>query len=117
MNDRYLDLRSYASALLRRWWLIVCLVLAFASVGLALSLYLRATSTIYEAQALVLISKPRYQVELEPKIKSSQDAVPASATVVARLQTLSLVAQGAEVEAAVQRRLGDRLPVERRHPG
>jgi uncharacterized protein involved in exopolysaccharide biosynthesis len=99
-----------------RWRLILVTTIGFAAVGLAVSLLILFNAPLYESQALVLVSKPRYQVELETKIKSTQDPVASTAVSMAalnaRLITISTLAVAPEVEAAVQKRLADRLPAD-----
>jgi len=67
-NNNELELRDYIEVLLRQKWIIVLVFLVTAiSAGVG-ALYL--VKPVYQASALLMISKPGYQVELEPKIKT-----------------------------------------------
>ena len=69
MDDKELELRDYIEVLLRQKWIIILVFLVTAiSAGVG-ALYL--VKPVYQASALLMISKPTYQVELEPKIKTS----------------------------------------------
>src|SRR5262249_5686677 len=106
-------------ALARNWSLILAttLVLAVLTAGLRL-LVLPNT---YDADAMILVANPRYQVDLESKFKSNQELLPGSAANVTalrtRLDTLAAVARTSEIEAAVRQRLADRLSGEDLRPG
>lgn len=68
MNSEELELRDYIEVLLRRKWIIILsfLVTTF-SAGIGAFFLVKPT---YEATVLLMVSKPGYQVELEPKIKT-----------------------------------------------
>jgi capsular polysaccharide biosynthesis protein len=106
-----IDYRRYAARLARRWRLITLVVAACTGLGVVASLYWATTAPVYEARALVLVSKPRYQLELEPKLKTNTEAFAATA-LSTRLPSLALIARSTEVEAAVQQRLAATLPAE-----
>jgi len=63
-----LELRDYIEVLLRHKWIIIFsfLITAF-SAGIGALFLVKPT---YEATALLMVSRPGYQVELEPKIKT-----------------------------------------------
>jgi len=67
-RNEELELRDYIEVLLRHKWIIIFsfLITAF-SAGIG-ALFL--VKPIYEATALLMVSRPGYQVELEPKIKT-----------------------------------------------
>lgn len=68
MDNKELELRDYIEVLLRQKWIIVLVFLVTAiSAGVG-ALYL--VKPVYQASALLMISKPGYQVEFEPKIKT-----------------------------------------------
>jgi len=104
---------SYVTLLLRRWPLILLVASAFAIVGYGASLILLATAPSYQSEALVMITRPRYQVELESKIKSNDDPMATSnmypGTMRSRGETLAILARSAEIEQAVQQKLANRL--------
>ena len=63
-----LELRDYIEVLLRHKWIIIfSFLITTFSAGIG-ALFL--VKPIYEATALLMVSRPGYQVELEPKIKT-----------------------------------------------
>jgi uncharacterized protein involved in exopolysaccharide biosynthesis len=93
-------------------------VVAVLAACLALFIFPRT----YDGEALVLVSRPRYEVELESKMKSSQEPLSSQAAqnvsaVRSRMDTLALIARSTEVESAVQQRLAAKLPAEELRPG
>jgi len=108
-----LDLKRCLRLLARRWRVVLGVALAFTALGLGVGLLLLVTAPTYTAEALVLIAKPRYSVELESKIRSNQDpvvnAAMSSAMLKARGDTLVILARAPGVESAVQRRLATQL--------
>jgi len=117
MDDHPLAWQHYVRALTRYWYVLVLAPLVIGGLVFAVSLYWVATSPVYEAQAQLLLSRPRYQPEFEAKFKNTPDAGPSNAlTISQRLQTLASIAQTGEVEREVQRQLADRLPAEQEEP-
>jgi uncharacterized protein involved in exopolysaccharide biosynthesis len=112
MGNLWSDPRTYVKAGMRHWWLIM--LVAAISAGVAAVVTLARPET-YEARAQVLITRPRYQLELEPKLKTTLDSGGVLAPA-ARMQTMVLIASSVEVEAAVQERLGDALSPSQRTP-
>jgi len=95
-NDE-LELRDYIEVLLRQKWIIILVFLVTAiSAGVG-ALYL--VKPVYQASALLMISKPRYQVELEPKIKTS---IPLEIS----LETYKNLIKSADLEEKVIKKLG-----------
>ncbi len=71
--EEEIDLREYINVLIKRKWLIICiLILALLAAGIVSFFIL---DPVYEATATLLFHKPRYEVTLEPKIRTqaSQD--------------------------------------------
>src|SRR5713226_1048693 len=109
MNDHLLSTGRYALLLAQRWRLILMTTAVTAAVALAASLYIAATAPIYEARALVLISSPRFQVELEPKLRTNQENY--TSTVLSnRLQVVLAFAGGPDIQDGVLRRLSNKSP-------
>jgi len=109
MDQPSVDLHRYALMLARQWRLVLLTAAVGALLALAVTEAMMLARPSYEARALVLITNPLYRIELEPKIKTGQDALnPVQSGV--RTQTLVVLARGREVEAAVQQRLGSALP-------
>jgi len=107
-NGEELELRDYIEVLLRRKWIIILVFFVTAiSAGVG-ALYL--VKPVYQATALLMISKPRYQVELEPKIKTP---IPLEIS----LETYKNLIKSADLEEKVVKKLGldqppDELTVE-----
>ncbi|MBA7694783.1 hypothetical protein ES703_103396 [subsurface metagenome] len=107
-NGEELELRDYIEVLLRRKWIIILVFFVTAiSAGVG-ALYL--VKPVYQASALLMISKPRYQVELEPKIKTP---IPLEIS----LETYKNLIKSADLEEKVIKKLGldqppDELTVE-----
>jgi len=107
-NGEELELRDYIEVLLRRKWIIILVFFVTAiSVGVG-ALYL--VKPVYQASALLMISKPGYQVELEPKIKTP---IPLEIS----LETYKNLIKSADLEEKVIKKLGldqppDELTVE-----
>ena len=100
VDDDSIDLRRYVLALLRYWWLI----LGLGVVGSLLAFTLSARAPVtYEATATVLIAKPRHQVTLDPRIRTTADATAVSAKALVTLassdEVLSEVATSAGASA------------------
>ncbi|TET53562.1 MAG: hypothetical protein E3J64_03355 [Anaerolineales bacterium] len=73
MEDEF-DLRGYVEVLLRGWkWILGAAVLAGAA-ALAVSLLSPPT---YEASALVIVTEPRYQLQLDPRFETTESWLPA----------------------------------------
>jgi len=96
-NGEELELRDYIEVLLRRKWIIILVFFVTAiSAGIG-ALYL--VKPVYQASALLMISKPRYQVELEPKIKTP---IPLEIS----LETYKNLIKSADLEEKVVKKLG-----------
>ena len=96
-NGEELELRDYIEVLLRRKWIIILVFFVTAiSAGVG-ALYL--VKPVYQATALLMISKPRYQVELEPKIKTP---IPLEIS----LETYKNLIKSADLEQKVIKKLG-----------
>ena len=96
-NGEELELRDYIEVLLRRKWIIILVFFVTAiSAGVG-ALYL--VKPVYQASALLMISKPRYQVELEPKIKTF---IPLEIS----LETYKNLIKSADLEEKVIKKLG-----------
>jgi uncharacterized protein involved in exopolysaccharide biosynthesis len=114
MQNGQLSWRHCVLLLASRWRLILLAGFVFGVLGGLIGLVLLYTSPVYESQALLLVSKPRYYIELESKIKSNPDPIASTAMTMAslnaRLQTLALLAISPEVGEGVKKRLGSHLP-------
>ena len=68
MQEEEIDLRKYINVLLKRKGVIILIFLiAVITAALVSYFYLKP---VYEASTILMISKPKYQVELEPKIQT-----------------------------------------------
>ena len=68
MDEEEIDLREYINVLLKRKGIIILIFLiAVITAALVSFFYLKP---VYEASTILMISKPKYQVELEPKIQT-----------------------------------------------
>jgi uncharacterized protein involved in exopolysaccharide biosynthesis len=68
MHEEEIDLREYINVLLKRKGIIILIFLiAVITAALVSYFYLKP---VYEASTILMISKPKYQVELEPKIQT-----------------------------------------------
>ena len=68
IQEEEIDLREYINVLLKRKSVII-LIFLFAVITAALVSYFYL-KPVYEASTILMISKPKYQVELEPKIQT-----------------------------------------------
>jgi len=68
MQEEEIDLREYINVLLKRKGIII-LIFLIAVVTAAVASYF-VLKPVYEASAILMISKPKYQVELEPRIQT-----------------------------------------------
>jgi uncharacterized protein involved in exopolysaccharide biosynthesis len=67
-QEEEIDLREYINVLLKRKGIIILIFLiAVITAALVSYFYLKP---VYEASTILMISKPKYQVELEPKIQT-----------------------------------------------
>jgi len=97
MDNKELELRDYIEVLLRQKWIIVLVFLVAAiSAGVG-ALYL--VKPVYQASAVLMISKPGYQVELEPKIKTP---IPLEISI----ETYKNLIRSADLERKVIKELG-----------
>ncbi|HEY7060859.1 MAG TPA: Wzz/FepE/Etk N-terminal domain-containing protein [Chloroflexota bacterium] len=119
MIPRWFDWRRCLLTLVHSWPLIVATTLIVAVLAGTYRLVLAPNT--YEADALVLVSRPRYQVELESKIKSNQEPLAGTALNLAamrsRLDTMAMLARSSEVERTVQQRLASSLSELEQQPG
>ncbi len=68
MQEEEIDLREYVNVLIKRKGVIILIFLiAVITAALVSYFYLKP---VYEASTILMISKPKYQVELEPKIQT-----------------------------------------------
>jgi len=68
IQEEEIDLREYINVLLKRKGIIVLIFLiAVITAALVSYFYLKP---VYQASTILMISKPKYQVELEPKIQT-----------------------------------------------
>jgi len=68
IQEEEIDLREYINVLLKRKGVIILIFLiAVITAALVSYFYLKP---VYEASTILIISKPKYQVELEPKIQT-----------------------------------------------
>ncbi len=68
IQEEEIDLREYINVLLKRKGVIILIFLiAVITAALVSFFYLKP---VYEASTILMISKPKYQVELEPKIQT-----------------------------------------------
>lgn len=97
MDNNELELRDYIEVLLRQKWIIILVFLVTAiSAGVG-ALYL--VKPVYQASALLMISKPGYQVELEPRIKTP---IPLEISI----ETYKNLIKSADLERKVIQKLG-----------
>jgi uncharacterized protein involved in exopolysaccharide biosynthesis len=81
--DGEIELRAYLALLLRRWWWIASCAVAAAVAAFAVGSAMPAS---YEAESMVFITEPRYQVQFDPRFQTSarselpDDAFPELAT-------------------------------------
>jgi len=71
--EEEIDLREYVRVLLRWWKWIVGVTAVAAAVALVVGLLLPPA---YEATALVVVTKPRYTMQFDPRIETSAEAQP-----------------------------------------
>ena len=68
IQEEEIDLREYINVLIKRKGIIILIFLiAVITAALVSFFYLKP---VYEASTILMISKPKYQVELEPKIQT-----------------------------------------------
>jgi succinoglycan biosynthesis transport protein ExoP len=75
MEDE-IDLRNYLDVLVRRWKWIVALTVIVAVTAAVVSFFV--LDPTYEATALVLITRPRYQLRFDPRLETLSDIETAS---------------------------------------
>jgi succinoglycan biosynthesis transport protein ExoP len=75
MEDE-IDLREYLEVLIRRWKWIVALAVIAALTAAVISFFVLQPT--YEAGALVLITRPRYQLRFDPRLETLSDIETAS---------------------------------------
>jgi uncharacterized protein involved in exopolysaccharide biosynthesis len=113
MDDQLFALRRYATMILPHWRLIALMTVIGVAIALAINL---STPPSYEARAQVLLSGPRFQFDLEPRLRTNLDNVNNMNAMNVRFQTVAQIAGSGEVEAAVQQRLANVLPASRLTP-
>lgn len=104
MQEEEIDLREYINVLLKRKGIIILIFLiAVITAALVSYFYLKP---VYEASTILMISKPKYQVELEPKIQTQF-------TPEVSLATYESLIKDREIEEEVIRKLNlDQPPYE-----
>lgn len=104
IQEEEIDLREYINVLLKRKGIII-LIFLIAVITAALVSYF-VLKPVYEASTILMISKPKYQVELEPKIQTQ--IVPEIS-----LATYESLIKDREIEEEVIKKLNlDQLPYE-----
>jgi uncharacterized protein involved in exopolysaccharide biosynthesis len=98
--DQEIDLRLYIAILLKHKYWIIGLALFAAVTAAIISL---ALSPTYEASALVAITKPQYELQFDPRIRSL------SGNVQPPYRAYPLLATSDEIVVALIADLGDRL--------
>ncbi|RLE06809.1 hypothetical protein DRJ00_09140 [Candidatus Aerophobetes bacterium] len=68
INEEEIDLRDYLEVIVRRKWIIIGVTLA-AVIGAGMVSFF-VLRPVYQATSILMVSKPKYQVELEPKIQT-----------------------------------------------
>ena len=68
IQEEEIDLREYINVLLKRKGIIILIFLIAVITAALLSFFI--LKPVYEASTILMISKPKYQVELEPKIQT-----------------------------------------------
>ena len=68
IQEEEIDLREYINVLLKRKGIIILIFLIAVSTAALVSYFV--LKPVYEASTILMISKPKYQVELEPKIQT-----------------------------------------------
>lgn len=71
--EEEIDLREYVEVLIRNWKWIAGITLAAAVAALVISFLLPPT---YEATALVVVTKPRYVMQFDPRFEPMSDVQP-----------------------------------------
>ena len=66
-----IDLRPYVQAVVRRWWLIAAVGLVAGVLAYVVLLFVPPT---YESSALVLVTKPRFNLQFDPRIQTPDTA-------------------------------------------
>ena len=104
IQEEEIDLREYINVLLKRKGVITLIFLiAVITATLVSFFYLKP---VYEASTILMISKPKYQVELEPKIQTQF-------TPEVSLATYESLIKDREIEEDVIKKLNlDQLPYE-----
>jgi len=104
IQEEEIDLREYINVLLKRKGIIILIFLiAVITAALVSYFYLKP---VYEASTILMISKPKYQVELEPKIQTQF-------TPEVSLATYESLVKDREIEEEVIKRLNlDQPPYE-----
>lgn len=104
IQEEEIDLREYINVLLKRKGVIILIFLiAVITAALVSYFYLKP---VYEASTILMISKPKYQVELEPKIQTQF-------TPEVSLETYESLIKDREIEEEVIKRLNlDQPPYE-----
>ena len=104
IQEEEIDLREYINVLLKRKSVIILIFLiAVITAALVSYFYLKP---VYEASTILMISKPKYQVELEPKIQTQF-------TLEVSLATYESLIKDREIEEEVIKKLNlDQPPYE-----
>jgi len=104
IQEEEIDLREYINVLLKRKGVIILtFLIAVITAALVSYFYLKP---VYEASTILMISKPKYQVELEPKIQTQF-------TPEVSLATYESLVKDRKIEEEVIKKLNlDQLPYE-----
>jgi len=68
LDEEEIDLRDYVEVIVRRKWIIIGVTLA-AVIGAGIVSFF-VLKPVYQATSILMVSRPKYQVELEPKIQT-----------------------------------------------
>jgi len=105
----YVDLRAYLAVLWRwKWLIVICVVLATAAAAIVTYLI----PPTYEAAALVVTTKPIYQLQFDPRITSQDNPLPLKTA----KTTHELLAKDPALVQQIIDTLGEALAPESRSP-
>ena len=72
--EEEIDLRAYIEVLLHHWKWIAGLALILAIIAFVIT---SLQPAIYQASAVVIVTRPRYQIQFDPRFPTSQNWTPA----------------------------------------
>jgi uncharacterized protein involved in exopolysaccharide biosynthesis len=113
MDERAIRVRRYAAMVWLHWRLVAAVTALVVVAAVAYGLSIPPT---YEARTQLLLSGPRLQFDLEPRLRTTPDNLNNLLISNVRYQTVTQIATSTEVEAAVQQRLTDVLPASMHRP-